>query len=157
MKLSQKINDFLSHCTETIQTERKVLVSHGIDEQLETVVNKKQMIDISFAKKACEMAIEEIKNPWISVKDQPLKENEEVLAFNEKWIDEDKCPNGIRIGFLAEDGFISATWNMEQDCYDTVYEEGDDYYKGNMYVIEEEKKKALPNMSTHYMRIPSLK
>ena len=96
-------------------------------------------------------------NVWIPVKDTPLPMNEEVLAFNECWIDEDKCPNGIRIGFLSDAGFTSATWNMEYDCYDTVCEEGDDYYKGNAYVIEEEKKKALPNMPTHYMIIPKCK
>ena len=91
---------------------------------------------------------------WIDIKKNPLRQFVEVLAFNKAWVDEDKCPNGIRIGFLGEDGFISATWNMEYDCYDTVYEEGDDYYKGNAYVIEEEKKKALPNMPTHYILIP---
>lgn len=94
-------------------------------------------------------------NIWIPVQEYPLEKFVEVLAYNEKWIDEDKCPNGIRIGFLGEDGFISATWNMEYDCYDTVYEEGDDYYKGNVYVLEEEKQKSLPNMPTHYMLIPS--
>ena len=94
---------------------------------------------------------------WLPVSEYPLEKFVEVLAYNEKWINEDKCPNGIRIGFLAEDGFISATWNMEHDCYDTVYEEGDDYYKGNAYVIEEEQKKALPNMPTHYMIIPNYK
>lgn len=94
---------------------------------------------------------------WISIDEYPLEKFVEVLAFNKAWIDEDKCPNGIRIGFLGEDGFISATWNMEHDCYDTVYEEGDDYYKGNRFVIEEEKKKALPNMPTHYMTIPNCK
>ena len=96
-------------------------------------------------------------NVWIAVEDKTLPMYEEVLAFNEGWIDEDKCPNGIRIGFLSDAGFTSATWNMEHDCYDTVYEQGDDYYKGNTYVIEEEKKKALPNMPTHYMIIPNYK
>ena len=91
---------------------------------------------------------------WVSIDEHPLEQFTEVLAFNKAWINEDKCPNGVRIGFLGEDGFISATWNMEQDCYDTVYEQGDDYYQGNIFVIEEEKKKALPNMPTHYMLIP---
>ena len=87
---------------------------------------------------------------WIDIKEKPLEQFIEVLAFNKAWVDEDKCPNGIRIGFLGEDGFISATWNMEHDCYDTVYEEGDDYYKGNAYVIEEEKKNGkMENKSKH--------
>lgn len=46
-----------------------------------------------------------------------------MIAFNEKWIDE---ANGTRVGFIQDDGFVSATWNNEDDCY----EEGDDYYKG---------------------------
>ena len=91
---------------------------------------------------------------WKSIEEKPLEKFVEVLAYNEKWKDGDKKPDGIRIGFLGEDGFVSASWNMEQDCYDTLYEEGDDYYKGNAFVVEEEKKKALPNMPTHYMLIP---
>lgn len=93
---------------------------------------------------------------WMPISEYPLEKFVEVLAFNKAWINEDKCPNGIRIGFLGEDGFISATWNMEHDCYDTCYEEGDDYYKGNTYIIEEETK-PLPNMPTHYMLIPNCK
>lgn len=101
------------------------------------------------------MTVEEMQE-WIEINDNhPLPKFEEVLAYNKKWVNEDKCPEGVRIGFLAEEGFISATWNMEHDCYDTVYEEGDDYYKGNRYVIEEEKKKALPNLPTHFMHISS--
>ena len=34
---------------------------------------------------------------WINIKEKPLKQFEEVLAFNKDWINEDKCPNGIRI------------------------------------------------------------
>lgn len=30
-----------------------------------------------------------------------------------KWIDEDFNPNGTRVGFLGDDGFISAEWNDE--------------------------------------------
>ncbi len=94
---------------------------------------------------------------WLPVRTYPMETGEEVLAYNEAWTDDDKCPEGVRIGFLSEDGFISATWNMEHDCYDTVYKDGDDYYKGNAFVIEEEKKKALPNMPTHWMKIPKMK
>lgn len=64
----------------------------------------------------------------VSEKEIPF--GEEVIAFNEKWIDEDFNPNGTRVGFIQDDGFVSATWNNEDDCYDTCYEEGDDYYKG---------------------------
>lgn len=92
---------------------------------------------------------------WISIKDRPLqREDGQVLGFNPEWIDEDFNPSGIRVGFLSEDGFTSATWNNEQDCFDTVYEEGDDYYKGNLFTLEQEKKNARPNMPTHYMFFP---
>lgn len=66
---------------------------------------------------------------WYRTSEKELPFGEEVITFNEKWIDEDFNPNGTRIGFLQDDGFISATWNNEQDCYDTYYEEGNDYYK----------------------------
>ena len=42
---------------------------------------------------------------------------EEVLAFNEKWIDQDINPKGIRIGFRDSDGFTSAYWWDMQDDY----------------------------------------
>lgn len=94
-------------------------------------------------------------NIWFSVEDRPLQVGEEVIGYNPKWIDEDFNPNGTRIGFLMDGiGFCSAKWNNEDDCYDTLYEEGDDYYKGNSFVIEQEKENALPNMPTHYMFIP---
>lgn len=95
---------------------------------------------------------------WYKTSEKELPFGEEVIAFNEKWIDEDFNPNGTRIGFLQDDGFISATWNDEQDCYDTCYEEGDDYYKGNSGIPgadEYNKQFAKPNMPTHWMRIPT--
>ena len=67
---------------------------------------------------------------WNKVSEKEIPFGEEVIAFNEKWIDEDFNPNGTRVGFIQDDGFVSATWNNEDDCYDTCYEEGDDYYKG---------------------------
>lgn len=100
-------------------------------------------------------------NVWHPVNNnslEVLKEGVEVIAYNEKWINEDFNPTGTRIGFMNGDGlFTSATWNDEQDCYDTCHEEDDDYYKGNRFVIEEEKRKALPNIPTHYMIIPNYK
>ena len=66
---------------------------------------------------------------WNKVSEKELPLGEEVIAFNKEWIDEDFNPNGTRVGFLQDDGFVSATWNDEQDCYDTCYREGDDYYK----------------------------
>lgn len=55
---------------------------------------------------------------WNKVLEVEMPFGEEVIAFNEKWIDEDFNPNGTRVGFLQDDGFISATWNNEQDCYE---------------------------------------
>ena len=55
---------------------------------------------------------------WNKVSEKELPFREEVIAFNEKWIDEDFNPNGTRVGFIQDDVFISATWNDEQDCYD---------------------------------------
>ena len=51
---------------------------------------------------------------WNKVSEKKIPFGEEVIAFNEKWIDEDFNPNGTRIGFLQDDGFISATWNDKQ-------------------------------------------
>ena len=53
---------------------------------------------------------------------------------------------------------LSATWNDEQDCYDTCSEEGDDYYKGVSGIPgadEYYKQFAKPNMPTHWMKMPT--
>ena len=95
---------------------------------------------------------------WNKVSEKEIPFGEEVIAFNEKWIDEDFNPNGTRIGFLQYDGFVSATWNGEDNCYDTCYEEGDDYYNGLSGIPGAEiyyKQFALPNMPTHWMEIPT--
>nr|DAG89023.1 MAG TPA: hypothetical protein [Crassvirales sp.] len=95
---------------------------------------------------------------WNKVSEKELPFGEEVIAFNKEWIDEDFNPNGTRVGFLQDDGFVSATWNNEQDCYDTCYEEGDDYYQGVSGVPEMDayfKQSVLPNMPTHWMEIPT--
>lgn len=65
---------------------------------------------------------------WNKVSENELPYVEEVIAFNEKWIDEDFNPNGTRVGFLQDDGFISAKWNDEYNEYETPYEEGDDFH-----------------------------
>lgn len=49
-----------------------------------------------------------MKMKWNKVSEKELPYGEEVIAFNEKWIDEDFNPNGTRVGFLGDDGFISA-------------------------------------------------
>ena len=96
---------------------------------------------------------------WYKVSEHPIEKGVEVLGYNEKWIDEDYNDNGTRIGFLMDGGesFCSATWNNEKDCYDTCWQEGDDYYKGVSGIPgmdEYHKQFAKPNMPTHWMPIP---
>ena len=54
---------------------------------------------------------------WNKVSEKEIPFGEEVIAFNEKWIDEDFNPNGTRVGFMQDDGFISATWNNENKIH----------------------------------------
>lgn len=46
---------------------------------------------------------------WNKVSEKELPFGEEVIAFNKEWIDEDFNPNGTRVGFLQDDGFVSGT------------------------------------------------
>lgn len=93
---------------------------------------------------------------WNKVSEKELPYGEEVIAFNEKWIDEDFNPNGTRVGFLGDDGFISAEWDDEYDEYETHYEEGDDYDDVPASMLDEHHKKfAKPNMPTHWMKMPT--
>ena len=115
----------------------------------------------SDAERACEIALD---NQWLSVKEHPLTEGEEVIGFNLMWINPDFNPNGHRIGFLNGNGeFTSASWVNSQDCYATCWEEGDDY--STEQLIDGKLKTYFdgidghmcghrPNMPTHYMRIP---
>lgn len=95
---------------------------------------------------------------WNKVSEKKLPYGEEVIAFNKKWIDEDFNPNGTRVGFLGDDGFISAEWDDECDEYETHYEEGDDYYDGVSGIPGADKyhkQFARPNMPTHWMKMPT--
>ena len=58
--------------------------------------------------------------PWIKWKDKKPKVGIEIIAYNKHWIDKDFNPNGIRIGFLCGDIFVSAYWRDDQDCYMTI-------------------------------------
>ena len=95
---------------------------------------------------------------WNKVSEKELPYGEEVIAFNEKWIDEDFNPNGTRVGLLGDDGFISARWSGECNEYFTCCEEGDDYYyemvKAHTSIADEYKKVVMPNMPTHWMKMP---
>ncbi|WP_321978324.1 DUF551 domain-containing protein [Prevotella sp.] len=94
---------------------------------------------------------------WHKTSEEMPEFGVEVIAYHEKWIDEDFNPNGTRVGFIQDDGFTSANWNNEQDCYDTCSIEGDDYYQGVSGIPgmdEYHKQFAKPNMPTHWMPIP---
>lgn len=50
----------------------------------------------------------------------PNDELGEVLGYSPNWINEDFTPDGIRVCFLSDDGWVSAMWSNEHDCYDAV-------------------------------------
>ena len=57
---------------------------------------------------------------FISFEEEMPPEHEEVLFYNEKWINEDFNPRGIRIGFMSNDDFTTAHWWNYQDTYETI-------------------------------------
>ena len=61
-----------------------------------------------------------LNNMYINYQEQKPPIGVEVIAYNHKWVDEDFNPNGTIVGFLSDDGFISAFWRDEQDCYRTI-------------------------------------
>lgn len=75
----------------------------------------------------------------------------EVLAYNSKWVDIDFNPKGIRIGFLSEDGFISAYWWDYQDCYITISKsickDNKDFYINAIDNTEPEYWMEIPNFN----------
>ena len=103
---------------------------------------------------------------WIKIDaDHPLPYAQEVIGYNKEWVHEDFNPSGTRVGFLSDEGFLSAKWVNDQDCYTTCYEEGDDYTISQItpdgtrktwckYENGEAVEGHLPNMPTHFMLIP---
>ena len=83
-----------------------------------------------------------LNNMYINYQEQKPPIGVEVIAYNHKWIDEDFNPNGIRIGFLSDDGFISAFWWDEQDCYETISklhcEDNEDFFENHIDNTEPE-------------------
>ena len=49
-----------------------------------------------------------LNNMYINYQEQKPPIGVEVIAYNHKWVDEDFNSKGTRIGFLSDDGFISA-------------------------------------------------
>ncbi len=74
----------------------------------------------------------------------------EVLAFSTKWIDEDFNPRGMRVGFLSEEGFVSAFWWDYQDDYITISKENCDsnkeFFKNHIGNTEPELWIEFPNI-----------
>ena len=103
---------------------------------------------------------------WIKIdEDHPLPYAQEVIGYNKEWVTEDGNPSGTRVGFFTDEGFFSAKWVNDQDCYTTCYEEGDDYKISQIlpdgtrktwckYENDEAVEGHLPNMPTHFMLIP---
>lgn len=83
-----------------------------------------------------------LENRYINCQEQKPPFGVEVIAYHHKWVDEDFNPNGTRIGFLSDDGFISAFWWDEQDCYETISkshcESNKDFYKNHIDNTEPE-------------------
>lgn len=73
------------------------------------------------------MKIEEIVAfKWFSDMGKAPKDGTPILVFNREWINEDSCPTGITEGFWSHYGknsvgWITVAWDMEHDCYDTIY------------------------------------
>ena len=83
-----------------------------------------------------------LENRYINYQEQKPPFGVEVIAYHHKWVDEDFNPNGTRIGFLSDEGFTSAFWWDEQDCYETISKEicesDEDFYENHIDNTEPE-------------------
>ena len=83
-----------------------------------------------------------LNNMYINYQEQKPPIGVEVIAYHHKWVDEAFNPNGTRIGFLLYDGFLSAFWWDEQDCYETISkqhcESNKDFYANHIDNTEPE-------------------
>ena len=89
-----------------------------------------------------------LENRYINYQEQKPPFGVEVIAYHHKWVDEDFNPNGTRIGFLSDDGFISAFWWDEQDCYETISkqhcESNKDFFKRHIDNTDHEFWVSIP-------------
>jgi hypothetical protein len=84
---------------------------------------------------------------WISIKEELPKLGVEAILHNEKWINEDYNPKGIRIGFKDDvSGWVSAYWCNYHDDYHTRTSDADD--------SQFELFRAEDNIPTHWIEIP---
>lgn len=81
---------------------------------------------------------------FISLEEELPPEGEEVLFYNENWINEDFNPRGIRFGFMNNDDFITAHYWNDQDTYVTISHSECD---GNGFYSEEIRHNINP---THW-------
>lgn len=83
---------------------------------------------------------------WKKINMLEIEAGIELLLYNEKWINEDYNPKGIRIGFYDDlDGWVSAYWCNYHDCYHTrVSSEDNDQF---------ELSRAEDQVPTHYAEI----
>ena len=92
-----------------------------------------------------------LENRYINYQEQKPPFGVEVIAYHHKWVDEDFNPNGTRIGFLTCEGFISAYWWDEQDCYETISkqhcESNKDFYRSHIDNTEPEFWLSIPKFS----------
>ena len=83
-----------------------------------------------------------LENRYINYQEQKPPFGVEVIAYHHKWVDEDFNPNGTRVGFLGDEGFISAFWWDYQDCYETISklncESNRDFYRSHIDNTEPE-------------------
>lgn len=98
-------------------------------ESIESFIQKKRFSELKFPnnKQTSESAFvdwgrigaREVQR-FISLNEMKPPFNELVLFSNEKWINEDFNPYGIRIGFRTSDDYITAHWYDYQDCFETI-------------------------------------
>ena len=91
-----------------------------------------------------------LNNMYINYQEQKPPFGVEVIAYHHKWVDKDFNPKGTRIGFLSDDGFISAFWYDEQDCYETISklhcESNKDFYRSHINNTEPEFWTPIPEL-----------
>ena len=89
-----------------------------------------------------------LENRYINYQEQKPPFGVEVIAYHHKWVDEDFNPNGTRVGFLGDEGFISAFWWDYQDCYETISklncESNRDFYRSHIDNTEPEFWSPIP-------------
>lgn len=87
---------------------------------------------------------------WINFKEEKPPFGVEVIAYNNKWINEDFNPNGTRVGFLGGDGFISSFWLDYQKTYEynskLNCESNKDFYRSNIDNTEPEFWFPIPKL-----------